>query len=120
MCVITASLASPSVGHRDWVIDIILVLIVFPLCIFSAAHGTVRHGAKLLSVLGAASYPVYLFHLPAARLFKHAMHHLEDRYVPMSGLVLAALIIAVAVIGERVYDLPVRRWLKSRYIHNQS
>ena len=108
-------LASPSVPGIDWVIDALCMALVFPACV---ALGGQRSSGRLdavLLLLGAASYPIYVLHKPSGDL----VHLLFDAaairsMAPWAGLLFATLLIAAAIALERVYDLPVRRFLSRR------
>ena len=118
MLAIALALMVPAFGSGDWIYDVAVVVCVFPVCILAAAQSEVRRGVRILSLLGVASYPVYLFHLPVAHVLSKVAPGMDVRFAPFSGIALVALLIAFAVIAERVYDRPfralLRAWLATR------
>ncbi len=104
-------------GGGDWVYDLAVIVLVFPICIVAAIQTEARHGARVLALLGVASYPVYLFHLPVAHLLSKLLPAGADvRFAPFSGMVLLALLVVFAVVADRIYDRPVREWLRTRLV----
>jgi peptidoglycan/LPS O-acetylase OafA/YrhL len=116
MLAIALALMVPAFGAGDWIYDVAVVACVFPVCILAAAQTEVRHGVRVLSLLGLASYPVYLFHLPVAHVLSKVMPGVDERFAPFSGIALIALLVAFAVVAERVYDRPFRAWLRARLV----
>ena len=113
-------LALPDASRSNGLIDDIAVLAVFPLAILLGAHA---HAEGLLLrvfiLLGAASYPVYVLHVPSLILF--------ERFVAQSGLGARADLAIVlpvcfvmalffaAIWLDHHYDQPVRKWIVNRF-----
>lgn len=110
---VAAVLGSPSAGALDPWLDMLALLLVFPLCVLVGAQRPVAAGRLTagLMVLGAASYPLYVLHRPVAQLLRGALGHLPQ---PLGGLALAALVVALSVWLERRVDIPLRRALSAR------
>ena len=97
--------------------DFILVTIVFPLLVyFGAAVRVSNRIGSLMLILGELSYPVYILQDPILRIFLEI-----DKVVQSTGavslvlgLIQAAIVIGFAWFMNRYYDLPVRKWLRSR------
>ncbi len=101
----------PSAGKFNPYIDIISVIILFPILITIAASGRNTKGEKLLSSLGSASYPVYVLHLPLGLLFIDLSNKYSLFSPPISGLIFVLLIVFLSLALEKFFDLPIRRWL---------
>jgi peptidoglycan/LPS O-acetylase OafA/YrhL len=104
-------LALPSAGRLDPFIDLAAVFVVFPLLVLLSTRGTAGKGQPLLLVLGAASYPMYVLHVPLGEALAHVAGPGLERFAPLSGFVFVLGLVGVALLVERIYDLPVRRWL---------
>ncbi len=103
----------------DGIYQLICILIVFPIIVAIGA-GSEVHGQTSESVcklLGEISYPLYIVHLPIVYVFMSwASRHAD---APMWHHVAAAtgtffISIAVAYASLRLYDEPIRKWLKER------
>jgi peptidoglycan/LPS O-acetylase OafA/YrhL len=116
MFAIALALLVPEFAHGTWIYDLVVVAFVFPVCILAAAQKEARYGARVLSLLGVASYPVYLFHLPVAHVLAKVVPGGAARLAPFSGIALIVLLIMFSVIAERIYDRPFRAWLRARLV----
>jgi peptidoglycan/LPS O-acetylase OafA/YrhL len=95
-----------------------LIALVFP---FIIAAGTKVElspiGARIATVLGNLSYPLYALHEPLiwtmSSLFKRLKLSDADN-VAMNGFIILPLTIAASYAAFYFYDQPVRRWLKAR------
>jgi peptidoglycan/LPS O-acetylase OafA/YrhL len=116
-------LLMPDSAGSNGVIDDIAVLFVFPAAVLLGAK--VQPNARLLglfAVLGTISYPIYLLHVPFTilleRLYWMATGARLETVQPWGGLALLVLLIAVALLASRYYDIPVRQrianWLRRR------
>ena len=95
------------------------IVIVFPILVWLGASGRASDGVsdKVCGFLGDISYPLYLIHYPFMYLFYSWLIKTEQ-YTLMETwsvvLVLYASCVLVAFICLRLYDIPVRNWLKRR------
>jgi len=118
--VIAALTAHPPEAVRP-VYELGLALIGFPLLILVASRveATGRLGAAF-HTLGLMSYAVYTLHLPVGLLIYQVLRRrniIDVWYsAPWSGFVYLAFIAAFAVLADRLYDQPVRRWLTARLL----
>jgi peptidoglycan/LPS O-acetylase OafA/YrhL len=110
LLLMTLSLASPGAGRFNVAVDLLVVGVLFPICVLAASQGATRRLDGLLCTLGAASYPIYVLHVPIGRLLHKSFAGLED-YAPASGIALATVLVLLSVWIEKYYDIPVRRWL---------
>jgi len=108
----------------DWhlppspVYDSICIVFLIPLIIVlgSTVSASSRHVSKLLSWLGAISYPFYLVHQPMLRLFRHASER-SGHFAGHGALVAIFSLLTSAVLAQvllKGYDTPVRSWLGRR------
>jgi len=120
LVVILALTARPPEGVRP-LYELGLALIGFPLVIFVASRVEApgRLGAAF-HTLGLMSYAVYTLHLPVGLLLYQILKRSQITdvwdWAPVSGFVYLGLIAAFAVLVDRFYDQPVRRWLTRRFL----
>ncbi|MYM65281.1 acyltransferase family protein [Pseudoduganella sp. FT55W] len=114
--VMCAIFCSPTFGKWSPLVDIAAIFVLFPLCVY---WGAVPDGDKkypVLQALGSASYPLYVLHVPLGYVFAVAFQPVFAKYAPFSGIAFALMLIALSIAVEKVYDIPVRRWLSSRLL----
>ena len=113
-------LATPELPGIDWIVDMLVVAIVFPLCVALGGQRSQGRFDGVLLILGSASYPVYVLHKPLGDLVHLVFNGRVDlgALAPWAGIVFVALLIALTVWLERAYDLPVRRMLTRRMRRN--
>jgi peptidoglycan/LPS O-acetylase OafA/YrhL len=104
-------LVSPSAGRLDWIIDSIAVVVCFPIAVLWLAHSRAQHGTSVLLALGSASYATYVLHAPIGKTLGGELGGIVDRFAPVSGIVLVALLIALSLALEKYFDIPVRKML---------
>lgn len=85
----------------------------FPLVILAAANRAPKRGAWAFQAAGVASFGIYALHAPLIALAERAAPALAraGAVTPWSGLVLLAVLAGAALILDRSFDEPVRRWL---------
>jgi peptidoglycan/LPS O-acetylase OafA/YrhL len=116
-------LAFPRIGgeHNLWlngVYESIAIIVLFPAIVLLGAGGLVQGAsAKVCKFLGDISYPIYITHYPFIYaytayvainnrpLMSQAWPYMLLTYVVSVGVAYAAL---------KLYDEPVRKWLKKR------
>ena len=117
-------LCIPRIGdeHHVWMnglYEAVVVILVFPLIVSVGAGGEMRHtqSAKICKFLGDLSYPLYITHYPLIYIFTAWV---VDNKIPLGpkGL-LAGLLVVLTGIGLafaclKLYDEPVRDWLKKK------
>lgn len=94
------------------------ILILFPLIVMMGAGSSVLgKSQKINHFLGEISYPLYITHYPLIYIqIAWAEHHAD---LPMSTHVFVAvclfvLAILIAYAASRLYDIPVRQWLRRK------
>jgi len=107
-------ICAPKLGFFDIWIDLVSVTVVFPVCILVVVNAGSFKCEPLLAALGAASYPIYVFHLPVAQCLEHYFRSQVTALAPASGIVLALAMIGSSLWLEKVYEIPVRSWLTKK------
>ncbi len=111
LVLLIAPLALPALSRTfDALTAIVYILVIAPVAILSGARAKGRNA--LFSFLGAASYPLYLFHFPILRGVEAAFPHQAPPF-PYGFIFLAALISICGLIESQV-DIPLRRWVQQR------
>jgi peptidoglycan/LPS O-acetylase OafA/YrhL len=118
-------LAFPRVGGAEnlWLnglYDSLSIIFVFPLVVWLGASGHIAGAgaARLCKFLGDISYPIYITHYPLIYAYtgwvsthKPALH----QALPVALLTFAAIVL-LAYASLKLYDEPVRRWLKMKLL----
>lgn len=111
---LAAVLVSPSFRSFDPIIDIFLVLLVFPVMVLYLSDCASSRYENALLILGSASYPIYVLHLPTKEIVSIVNTKFVESIAPLSGILLVVGLIFMAVFIEKIYDLPLRRWLANK------
>lgn len=126
--VIIAIIATPYVGGRtypllDGIFDAVCVLLIFPLVILIGAGSKLvgEKSNKLCKLLGEISYPLYISHYPLVYIFlayldRNPEASADARTLGAIAIYVADLAIAYAAL--KLYDEPVRAWLKKKFLKN--
>lgn len=123
---VAAVLVAPYVGDgsRPWVdglYNAVSILVVFPLIVAMGAGSRVTDGRSMAvcKFLGEISYPLYITHYPLIYVqmswaARHADAPAGTHVWVAAGLFAVAL--GVAYASLRLYDVPVREWLKEHWL----
>ena len=107
----------PNLGALDGVVDLFAVFIIFPFCVvFGARCKPSQVTNSIFKVLGQSSYPLYLLHVPISVLLYSLLGQTINQHAPLSGIFLVLGLILFTILLERLYDLPVRKYLGNRYL----
>jgi peptidoglycan/LPS O-acetylase OafA/YrhL len=117
--VVMLVLMSPSVGVFDPLVDVVVVLVVFPACLIVASKGA-SEADNILMFLGSASYPIYVLHFPLAQGIYLRFQNAVTSTAPYSGLAFVVFIMIFSVWLERVYDIPIRRKLTALLVRRRN
>lgn len=93
------------------------VVVVFPLLVWLGASGTTSHrfSDRICNFLGDISYPLYVIHYPFMYLFyawlmNAEKYTLAETWPVVIGLYLGCILVAYLCL--KLYDIPVRKWLR--------
>jgi peptidoglycan/LPS O-acetylase OafA/YrhL len=111
ICII---LLCPDLRRFNSIADFISVTILFPLLILFASQAEPGRFKASLLALGSMSYPIYVFHEPFGGLLLIGFREAVVRFAPFSGFALVFFLGIVALLIEKCYDIPLRRWLLRR------
>ncbi len=97
------------------------ILFLFPLIVLMGAGSRLggRRGIALCDFLGQLSYPLYITHYPL--VYMQMVWAREHADLPLSthvcvGVSVYILALGVAYASLKLYDLPVREWLRKRFL----
>jgi peptidoglycan/LPS O-acetylase OafA/YrhL len=109
--ILAAILLAHPPEHFRMMFELSAVLAGFPAIVLMGAYCDPKGAvSKVCAALGAASYAIYVLHVPVARLFAKVSDYQVVAW-PM-GILFLAMIVALAIGMDRFYDIPVRRLLK--------
>jgi peptidoglycan/LPS O-acetylase OafA/YrhL len=97
--------------------DILIIAVVFPLIVMMAAGSPANATITRVShFLGDLSYPLYIIHFPIILIFEHWV---DKKNPDVNQIVLVFIgtvivIIGIAYLFLKLYDIPVRAWLKTK------
>ncbi|MDB5258652.1 MAG: acyltransferase [Chitinophagaceae bacterium] len=117
--------AIPRVGGSEqlWMnglYDSLSIILIFPLIVFIAASGDVmgKTSSGICNFLGKISYSVYITHYPIIYIYTAWV---IDNKIPLAqalpiGLLVFLFCVALAYACLKLYDEPVRLWLKKKVL----
>jgi peptidoglycan/LPS O-acetylase OafA/YrhL len=98
-----------------------VIILVFPLIVSIGAGGSIKnkHSVRICKFLGDISYPLYITHYPLIYIFTAWVANnkvpLGPKGLEVGGLLfVTSIVIAYACL--KLYDEPVRNWLKKRFL----
>jgi len=119
-------LSIPRIGdeHHLWmngIYDAAVVILVFPLIVSIGAGGHINHpySVRICKFLGDISYPLYITHYPLIYVYTAWVANNKIPLGPKGLLVGLALVVASILIAYaclKLYDEPVREWLKRKVL----
>lgn len=124
---LVALLACPRLGGEAlWVnglYEAMCILFAFPIIVLIGAGSSIKSKSALLicGFLGKISYPIYIIHYPIIYLYMAyvARHNLtpSETWPIMVAIWLGCIALAYGCL--KLFDEPVRRWLKHRFLDNK-
>jgi len=97
-----------------------IIIFIFPLIVYLGASGELkgRYAAKICKFFGGISYPMYITHYPIIYIYTG---WISNHKIPFSEAYPVALLVLVSSVSLaylclKLYDEPVRIWLKKRYL----
>lgn len=118
-------LSVPRLGDADslWLnglYECFCLIIMFPFIIWLGAGGKVQgyKASKVCKFLGDISYPIYITHFPIAYIY---MAWVTNNNLTLEqswhyGLLVVIAAVATAYLAMRFYDLPIREWLRKKFL----
>jgi peptidoglycan/LPS O-acetylase OafA/YrhL len=102
----------PEAGLYD-VTDLALVLLVMPALVALATEAPPPLAWEKTTLwLGALSYPLYAVHAPLLRACEAVLDRQSDQVASIGWVFTLPIVVALAVLFERMVDSPARRWLR--------
>ena len=100
----------------------IAILFIFPLIVSIGAGSNVsgKRSVEICKFLGLISYPLYITHYPLIYMQKAWVQAHPDAPLAMHVAVSVScfvLSVLIAFAALKLYDLPVREYLKERFLH---
>lgn len=122
---LVALLSVPRIGGAEsmWLnglYECFCLIVMFPLIVWLGAGGKIegRKASKICKFLGDISYPIYITHYPLVYVYMGWVanngYTLEESWI--EGSLVAVAAIGVAYLSMRLYDIPVREWLRKRFL----
>ena len=120
----------PHLGGADrlWInglYESVCAIMIFPALVWLGASGktTDKVTSTVCKFLGDISYPLYVVHYPLMYLFYWWLWSGEEK-IPFSQAWPVAIVVIIASIilaylCLRFYDIPLRKWLASRFINKR-
>ena len=117
--------ATPRLGGHEhfWmnrIYESFCLFIMFPLIVWMGAGGKVtgKKATKLCKFLGDISYPLYITHYPIVYTYMawvaNNNYTIKDSWP--GALLVIACAIPVAYFSMKLYDIPVRKWLRKKFL----
>ncbi|MEG1838282.1 MAG: acyltransferase [Bacteroidaceae bacterium] len=125
---IVALLAVPRIGGAEhlWMnglYDTICFLFFFPLIVYLGASGktTDKYTSRICNFLGNISYPLYMVHYPFIYLYyawvKNENLTFTESLPGAAGVVVGSIVLAYICL--KYYDMPVRKYLTTRFLKSK-
>ena len=118
-------LCVPVLGGENKIVDgiyqLLCILFVFPLILLLGAGSNIKgkKTAKVCKFLGDISFPLYITHYPLIYLHTSWAHRYPDAPLGthiMVGVTTLIIALFVAWAAFKLYDEPVRAWLKEHWL----
>jgi peptidoglycan/LPS O-acetylase OafA/YrhL len=123
---IVISMSIPRIGDEQhvWmngIYDAVCVIIIFPIIVSMGAGGVLHtaRSARLCKFLGDISYPLYITHYPIIYIYTAWVVN-NKKTIDMESMLVGFLVVVVSVALAyaclKLYDEPVREWLKKKVL----
>jgi peptidoglycan/LPS O-acetylase OafA/YrhL len=100
--------------------DSLTIIFIFPLIVFLGASGQLqgRRSTRICKFLGDISYPVYITHYPLIYLYTGWVADHKPSFQQAFPVALLVFVSAGAIAYAclKLYDEPVRLWLKKKVL----
>ena len=118
-------LAMPRIGGKEglWMnglYEAFSIILLFPLVVWIGAGGVLkgRFATGLCQFLGDISYPIYITHFPIIYIYTAWVSKNKPTISQGLPYIIICFLLAVAFawVSMKWYDVPVRKWLKEKYL----
>jgi peptidoglycan/LPS O-acetylase OafA/YrhL len=127
---IVISMSIPRIGNEQhvWmngIYDAVCVIIIFPIIVSMGAGGMLHsaRSARLSKFLGDISYPLYITHYPIIYIYTAWVVN-NNKPIGVESMLAGLLVVVVSIILAyaclKLYDEPVREWLKKKVLMKKS
>lgn len=104
--------------------EVLSIIVLFPLIVLMGAGSTVtgKRSVALCKFFGVISYPLYITHFPLIYMQKAWVSNNPDASQGMHifiGVSIFCLAIGIAYASLKLYDEPVREWLKNHWLYKR-
>ncbi|WP_288084342.1 acyltransferase family protein [Xylanibacter rodentium] len=104
---------------------LISIMIFFPVIVMTGAGSplTGRYSIAVCKWLGEISYPLYITHYPLIYMQVSWLHNHPNAPIGTQiflNICVFIIAVAVAYASLKLYDLPVREWLKNKFLYSKS
>ncbi len=105
----------PAGGLGRMVYDPLFIVVISPILVLCGASREPSPNFRRIAVgLGSASYAVYAVHYPLVAILGAVLRKLGLE-PPFVGIFFVAFMFVLALLLDRYFDVPVRRWLTRRF-----
>ena len=111
-------------GVPDGIYQAVCILLIFPLIVLAGSGSVTTHkwSTKVCKWLGDISYPIYITHYPLMYMqmnwvFKHRDAPVLIHVLMNLGVIFVSIILAYVLL--KIYDIPVREWLKEHWLRKK-
>jgi peptidoglycan/LPS O-acetylase OafA/YrhL len=105
------------------VFEALCIIVLFPLIVAAGAGGTISgRWEKLCNFSGAISYPIYILHYPFIYIYIAWLYKTkpDSTTILWVAVGLFAFFILLSYLTLKLYDEPVREWLKLKRTENKT
>ncbi len=113
-------------GHlwMNGLYDSLSVIFIFPLIVFLGAGGEItgKYSSRVCKFFGDISYPIYITHYPLIYIYTGWVYDSKvslRKALPVGALVLISCIV-IAYGCLKLYDEPIRLWLKNKVLAKEN
>jgi peptidoglycan/LPS O-acetylase OafA/YrhL len=115
----------PRIGNHEhfWlngIYESVVIIFIFPLIVYMGASGEVKgkYASKVCKFLGDISYPVYIVNYPIIYIWTAYISRTHYTFAESYWVVLLVFVstVAISYLSLKLYDEPVRKWLKKKVI----
>ncbi len=103
--------------------EALCIIIAFPVLVAAGAGGEIKGAAaKICKFIGDMSYPIYITHYTAVYAYKSWVWNEKPSpslYIPIA-ICLFTFMTLTAYASQKLYDAPVRSWLRKKLLKPQS